>query len=158
MSRPGRESGNWVSQVRTPGWHPNDRRSQFQDQFHVRGRYKGTYTVRPTPPRTTTHEAGRDGTPEQVQQRSAMSPELEKLMSIFEVQPLRRRAGLLRALAIWKRLTSISHHVRQRVRAQWHGDCRRAFTRWCRVAAARSKTHRLGRWRRAVIYTITKHT
>ena len=58
------EKSQWVSQVgRRPGWHPQDRRphrTPHIQQFNVRGRYKGTYVVNPTPQaRTTVTRLGR---------------------------------------------------------------------------------------------------
>ena len=126
MSRP------WVTQVRRPGWHPHDRRPHLQEEFNVRGRYKGTYSVQTTPsPRNAWSEA----VPVPPSPKQPISPDWDAVTRGVAL-PLRRLADLRDALSSWRRKTRAVHLVRELVRSRWHGDSRRAFTRWCIVAAA----------------------
>ena len=108
--RMSRRGSAWVTQVRQPGWHPHDRRPHLQEEFNVRGKYKGTYAV---------HTA----------LRAWPAPPSE--------DP-KRRTDLLHALSVWRRRTRAVLPVRELVQSRWHGGCRRSFTRWSRVAAAQA--------------------
>ena len=121
-----------MTQVRRPGWHPHDRRPHLQEEFNVRGRYKGTYSVQTTPaPRNAWSEA----VPVPPSPKQPISPDWDAVTRGVAL-PQRRLAELRNALSSWRRKTRAVHLVRELVRSRWHGDSRRAFTRWCVLAAA----------------------
>ena len=102
----------------------------------MRGRYKGTYSVQTTPRKAWPPEAA--VLPEQKEPASPDWDAVTRGVALHEVPPRRRRTELFNALTSWRRKTRAVHLVKELVRSRWRGDGRRAFTRWCRVAAAKA--------------------
>jgi hypothetical protein len=139
-----RMSGTWVTQVRRPGWHPHDRRPHLQEEFSVRGRYKGTYSVQSTP---VPGNAWSEAVPVPPSPKQAITPDWDAVTRGIAL-PQRRLADLRNALGLWRRKTRAVNQVRELVRSRWHGDSRRAFTRWCvRAAATAASMARLTRYK-----------
>ena len=137
-------SRTWVTQVRRPGWHPHDRRPHLQEEFSVRGRYKGTYSVQSTP---VPGNAWSEAVPVPPSPKQAITPDWDAVTRGIAL-PQRRLADLRNALGLWKRRTRAVNQVRELVRSRWHGDSRRAFTRWCvRAAATAASMARLTRYK-----------
>ena len=110
----------------------------------MRGRYKGTYSVQSTPvPGNTWSEA----VPVPPSPKQAITPDWDAVTRGIAL-PQRRLADLRNALGLWKRRTRAVNQVRELVRSRWHGDSRRAFTRWCvRAAATAASMARLTRYK-----------
>ena len=101
------EKSQWVSQVgRRPGWHPQDRRphrTPHIQQFNVRGRYKGTYVVNPTPQARTTAWPS-EPTPSTTQRdASPGSPEWDSLLQGINMDDKRQQ----HAFTKWKMRASL---------------------------------------------------
>ena len=119
----------WVSQVRRPGWHPQDRRPHLPDNFTVRGKYKGTYVVHPTPPRDAWVPIAQPE-PEPTPEPAPATPEWDTVLKGIAVENgAPPRDELRRAIVLWRRRTLLMSRLKDQVRSQWHGSLRRSFTR-----------------------------
>ena len=110
----------------------------------MRGRYKGTYSVQSTP---VPGNAWSEAVPVPPSPKQAITPDWDAVTRGIAL-PQRRLADLRNALGLWKRKTRAVNQVRELVRSRWHGDSRRAFTRWCvRAAATAASMARLTRYK-----------
>ena len=101
-------SRTWVTQVRRPGCHPHDRRPHLQEEFSVRGRYKGTYSVQSTP---VPGNAWSEAVPVPPSPKQAITPDWDAVTRGIAL-PQRRLADLRNALGLWKRKTRAVNQVR----------------------------------------------